>query len=294
MARPPRQNMYDALLWTVLSLPSFHLATHVHNRTPKQALGGRTPYEVFYGGRPDASRLRTFGVLCIIVEPKERLKQLDDRVTMCPFVGYKYEGGGYRIWDPKRQVVVESTDVVFFDVLPSPTLNDLPPRPVDEGESVTQPVLDHSIGLIMLPVRSCSPHCPRQRPLPYQRLCPSLYPHQYPIHASPYTCLGVRCTDKPRLPRTPRTSPRTPTRTRTRTRVMDPTRMPTHLRVSSTIFHTFLFTLRSRCAQASFAMEDGVEIAPCTSWMKQHILLSLFRPVYQVEFRFRSCPTCVA
>ena len=50
---------------------------------------------------------------------------------------------------------------------------------------------------------------------------------------------------------------------------------------------------RSRSAQASFAMEEGVEIAPCTSWMKQHILLSLFRPVYQVVFRFRSCPTCV-
>ena len=155
-------NVYDALPWTVLSLPSFHPATYVHNRTPTQALGGRTPYEVFYGARPDASRLRTFGVLCTIVEPKERLKQLDDRVTMCPFVGYKYEGGGYRVWDPKRQVVVESRDVVFFeDGFPSPTLNDLPPRPVDKGESVTQPVLDHSIRLIMLPVRPCSPHCPR-------------------------------------------------------------------------------------------------------------------------------------
>jgi len=36
--------------------------------------------------------------------------------------------------------------IVFFeDGLPSPTLNDLPPRPVDEDESVTQHVLDYSI-----------------------------------------------------------------------------------------------------------------------------------------------------
>ena len=33
----------------------------------------------------------------------------------------------------------------FRDGLPSPTLNDLPPRPVDEDESVAQYVLDNSI-----------------------------------------------------------------------------------------------------------------------------------------------------
>ena len=57
---------------------------------------------------------------------------------MCFFVRYEYEGGNYRVWDQKRQVVVESRDIIFFeDSLPSPTLNDLPPRPVDEDESVT-------------------------------------------------------------------------------------------------------------------------------------------------------------
>jgi len=33
----------------------------------------------------------------------------------------------------------------FFDGLLSPILNDLPPRPADEDEQVTQPVLDHGI-----------------------------------------------------------------------------------------------------------------------------------------------------
>jgi len=44
---------------------------------------------------------------CAIVEPKELLKKLDDRATMCFFVGYKYDGGGYRVWDPERRVVGE-------------------------------------------------------------------------------------------------------------------------------------------------------------------------------------------
>ena len=66
------------------------------------------------------------------------LRKLDDRATMCFIVGYKYEGGGYRVWHPKSQVVVESGDVAFFEGrLPSPILNDPPPWSVDEGESVT-------------------------------------------------------------------------------------------------------------------------------------------------------------
>jgi hypothetical protein len=32
-------------------------------------------------------------------KPSEKLKKLDDRATMCYFVGYKYGGGGYRVWD---------------------------------------------------------------------------------------------------------------------------------------------------------------------------------------------------
>jgi len=114
------------------------------------ALGGRTPYGELYGAKPDVSHLRAFGGPCTIVEPKERLKKLDYRATMSFLVGYKYEGGGPGGLGPektpKRQVVVGSREIVFFeDGLPSPTLNDPPPRPIYKDESVPQPVLDHSI-----------------------------------------------------------------------------------------------------------------------------------------------------
>jgi len=53
----------------------------------------------------------------------EKLKKLDDRATMCFFVGYKYDGG-YRVWDPKKRGFFESRDVVFFeDGLPPPMLD---------------------------------------------------------------------------------------------------------------------------------------------------------------------------
>jgi len=44
-----------------------------------------------------------------------KLKKLDDHARFCVFVGYKYRGGGYHVWDPEREVVVESQDIVFFE-----------------------------------------------------------------------------------------------------------------------------------------------------------------------------------
>jgi len=56
------------------------------------------------------------------VQLLEKLRKLDARSRICFFVGYKYEGGGYRVWDPRKGVVVESRDVVFKeDGLPPPT-----------------------------------------------------------------------------------------------------------------------------------------------------------------------------
>ena len=84
-------------------------------------------------------------------QAKRSIEEAWYRATMCFLVGYKYDGGGCRVWDPKRQVVAESRDIVFFeDGLPSPTLNDLPPRPIDKDELVSQPSLDHSIKPTML------------------------------------------------------------------------------------------------------------------------------------------------
>ena len=57
---------------------AFSAATYVHNRTPTKALGGRTPYKVLYGNKPDVSHLRAFGAPCAVIEPKEKLKKLND------------------------------------------------------------------------------------------------------------------------------------------------------------------------------------------------------------------------
>jgi hypothetical protein len=42
---------------------------------------------------------------CAVFEPLEKLEKLDDRAKVCSFAGYMYDGGGYRVWDPRKQVV---------------------------------------------------------------------------------------------------------------------------------------------------------------------------------------------
>ena len=61
----------------------------------------------------DVSHLCAFFAPCAIVELTERMRKLDNRTTMCFFVGYKYERDGYQVWDPKRRAVVESRFLAF-------------------------------------------------------------------------------------------------------------------------------------------------------------------------------------
>ena len=70
-----------------------------------------------------------------------KLQKLDDRVRMCCFIGYKYGGGGYRVWDPKGRVMVESRDVVFFeDGLPPPTLAEVKATELEPNTSDDEPL----------------------------------------------------------------------------------------------------------------------------------------------------------
>jgi hypothetical protein len=127
---PPR------FLWA----EAFSTATYVHNRTPMKALGGPTPFEVFYGMTPDVWDLRAFSAQRAVIKLSERLKKLDDRATMCFFVEYKYGSGGYRVWDLRRQVVVESRDAfIFEDSLPPPALRELASPTIGNDKLIVQP-----------------------------------------------------------------------------------------------------------------------------------------------------------
>jgi len=134
-----RAMLHDAGLPQILWAEAFSTATYLRNRTLTRALDGLTPFELLYGMKPDLADLHMFGAPCTIAEPSARLKKLDDRASFCVFVGYKYSGGSYHVWDPEREVVVELWDVIFFeDGMPPPALHDTTSFNADADEPLKQ------------------------------------------------------------------------------------------------------------------------------------------------------------
>jgi len=210
---------------------------------------------------------------------------------MCFFVGYKYEGGGYRVWDLKRQVVVESRDIIFFEEgLPSPTLNNPPLRPVDEDEQVTPPTLDHNTSPTTPPDAANVPaapppyvatpvalpevtHKPESAPIPLPRITIRL-PGRGMIRTVTHT---AQAQDKP-----------ADIDDEDADGASDEDAVPPVRPI-----HDVSYVPSYPSKSTRSGLIRNVERALCSSWMKKHILLSLFRPVYQVVFSFPSCPTRV-
>jgi hypothetical protein len=113
---------------------------YLKNRSPTKALSNQTPYEAWYGEKPDLSHLRSIGCTAYIHIPKERRVKLDWNAHK----GQLVEDGGtnqYRIWDPERKDIVISRDVEF-DEIPTQSPSTSIPEPAEPTKSTeaTEPV----------------------------------------------------------------------------------------------------------------------------------------------------------
>lgn len=85
-------------------------AVHVINRSPTAALrGAKTPYEMWFGRKPNVSKLRVFGSKAYTHIPKEKRSKLSAKSHVCVLVGYGMNG--YRLWDPVKKQVIVARDV---------------------------------------------------------------------------------------------------------------------------------------------------------------------------------------
>ena len=60
---------------------------HVLNRSPTSALPGKTPYEAFYGRKPDVSHLRIWGCVAYVHVQKDKRGALGSHMEKCIFIG---------------------------------------------------------------------------------------------------------------------------------------------------------------------------------------------------------------
>ena len=82
----------------------------------RKALDRNAHYEMLYNMKLDLADLHAFSTLCAIVNLSEKMKKIDDRTSMCVFVGYGgcgYNLCGYRVWDLRNPIVVKFRDITL-------------------------------------------------------------------------------------------------------------------------------------------------------------------------------------
>lgn len=88
-------------------------AAYLRNRSPTKAVVGKTPFEAWTGEKPRVDHLRTFGCVAYAHIAKDERRKLDSKARRCIFLGYGTETRGYRLYDPERERVFFSRDVLF-------------------------------------------------------------------------------------------------------------------------------------------------------------------------------------
>ena len=90
-------------------------AAYLRNRTPTRALKDKiTPFEKWYGRKPDLSHLRVFGCMAYAYIPDVNRKgKLSKKAEKLRFIGYSLQTKGYRLIHDGTAKIVVRRDVVF-------------------------------------------------------------------------------------------------------------------------------------------------------------------------------------
>ena len=86
------------------------------NRSPTKSLSNQTPFEAWYGKKPNVKQLRVFGCSAYIHVPKDERKKLDPKSKKCVFLGYSTTRKGYRLYHQKTSRIIHSRDVIFDEL----------------------------------------------------------------------------------------------------------------------------------------------------------------------------------
>ena len=101
------------------NLPSFlwdeavSHANYLRNRAGTRALDGRTPYEAWYGRKPNVSHLREFGCDVWVLDESTGLSKLNPRAKKMVFMGFVDGSKSIRYYDASTRKIKVSRNVSF-------------------------------------------------------------------------------------------------------------------------------------------------------------------------------------
>jgi len=88
-------------------------AVYILNRSPTSALENMTPYEAWYGKRPNVNHFKVFGCLAYVHVPDQNIKKLDAKSELYIFIGYSETSKAYKLYNPLTNKLIVSRDVIF-------------------------------------------------------------------------------------------------------------------------------------------------------------------------------------
>jgi hypothetical protein len=95
---------------------AINTAVYLRNRSPTQALEGKTPFEAWHGQKPDIGHLRKFGCLAFLHVPDGKRSKLDPKARRCLLLGYVHNTKKiWRLWDIGGHRVISGADVIFHE-----------------------------------------------------------------------------------------------------------------------------------------------------------------------------------
>lgn len=89
-------------------------AAYLRNRAPTRALDGVTPFESFYGNKPNVAHLKIFGSLAIALDKRQKGK-FRPKGKEYLMVGYSDTSKAYRLYEKRTQQLIVSRDVYFVE-----------------------------------------------------------------------------------------------------------------------------------------------------------------------------------
>ena len=111
-------------------------ASFLKNRTPTRTLEDKTPFDMWYGERPDVSHLRELGCKVWVHIPSDNPK-IYNRLVECILVGYSDSYKVYRCLHRSSGHIHVTRNIVFAE---SQDLRECPLHPgVTVGEAGTNP-----------------------------------------------------------------------------------------------------------------------------------------------------------
>jgi transposase InsO family protein len=116
-----RSMLLDANLSKSFWAEAVNTAAYLKNRSPTKALQGKTPFEAWYGKKPNVEHLKVFGCMAYAHIPKDERGKFDSKARKCTLLGYDEFTKGYRLYDPQNKKIIYSRDV-RFDEQPEDTV----------------------------------------------------------------------------------------------------------------------------------------------------------------------------